>query len=107
MKILHVTHRFVDTERRGSELYTYVLARSLADRHDVGVLYTSPKIAEGRVERGEVGGVPTFALGCAASWEEAKLRGRSRHAERAFGEVLCGWRPDLVHFQHLLFHSLI
>lgn len=106
MRILHVSHRFVDTARRGSELYTYGLGCSLAGRHDVAVLYTSPKIAAGRLESGRVGGLQTFVLGCAESWEEAKLRGRSRQAERAFTNVLREWKPDVVHFQHLLFHSL-
>jgi len=106
MKILHVIHRFVDTARRGSELYTYVLGRLMADRHDVAVLYTSPKKAEGRVEIGEVDGLQAFILGCAESWEQAKLRGGSRKAESAFSSVLREWKPDVVHFQHLLFHSL-
>ena len=106
MKILHVIHRFVDTARRGSELYTYVLGRSLAKRHDVAVLYTSPKKAAGRVESGEMDGLQTFILGCAESWEQAKLRGGSREAESAFTKVLSEWKPDVVHFQHLLYHSL-
>jgi glycosyltransferase involved in cell wall biosynthesis len=106
MKILHVIHRFVDTARRGSELYTYVLGRSMADRHDVAVLYTSPKTAAGRVESGEMDGLQTFILGCAESWEQAKLRGGSRQAESAFTKVLREWKPDVVHFQHLLYHSL-
>jgi glycosyltransferase involved in cell wall biosynthesis len=105
MKILHVSHRFMDTAR-GIELYTYVLGRSQADSHDVAVLYTSPKTAEGRVERREVDGLHTFALGCAEPWEQAKLRGGSRQAEQAFTEVLREWKPDVVHFQHLVNHSL-
>ena len=106
MRILHVIHQFVDTARRGSELYTYVLARSLADRHDVAVLYTSSKKSAGRVENGELDGLQTFVLGAGESWEQAKLRGRFRPAEAAFTHVLREWKPDVVHFQHLLFHSL-
>jgi glycosyltransferase involved in cell wall biosynthesis len=106
MKILHVIHRFVNAERRGSELYTYDLCRSLAGRHDVAVLHTSPENAAGRMESKQVDGLPTFVVGNAESWEEAKLRGQSRPAERAFSKVLREWKPDVVHFQHLLFHSL-
>src|SRR5262249_15802430 len=106
MKILHVIHHFVDTARRGSELYTYVLGRSQADRHDVAVLYTSPKTAAGQVVSGELDGLQTFILGCAESWEQAKLCGGFRQAESAFAKVLREWKPDLVHFQHLLYHSL-
>jgi glycosyltransferase involved in cell wall biosynthesis len=106
MKVLHVIHRFVNVARRGSELYTYELCRALAGRHEVAVVCTSPENAAGRVERRHVDGVPTFVVGSADSWEEAKLRGQSRQAERTFGRVLHEWRPDVVHFQHLLFHSL-
>jgi len=106
MKILHVIHRFGNDERRGSGLYTYDLCRSLAGRHDVAVLHTSPEHAAGRMETGQVDGLQTFVVGSAESWEEAKLRGQSRQAERAFSKVLHDWSPDVVHFQHLLFHSL-
>jgi len=106
MKILHVIHRFVDTNRRGSELYTYHLCRALAQRHEVAVFYTSPKGSKRRVECGYVDGLKTFVIGSSDSWQEAMLRARSRYAEAAFIEVLTEWRPDIVHFQHLLFHSL-
>jgi hypothetical protein len=74
----HVIHRFVNAERRGSELYTYDLCRSLAGRHDVAVLHTSPENAAGRMESEQVDGLPTFVVGNAESWEEAKLWGQSR-----------------------------
>lgn len=106
MKILHVIHRFVDTARRGSELYTYNLSRSLADKHEVAVLYTSARQAPGSLTRSHFDGLTTFVVGTDSSWEEAKLQGRSRPSERAFRRVLHTWEPDVVHFHHLLFHSL-
>jgi Glycosyl transferase 4-like domain len=70
------------------------------------VLYTSPAVAEGHLERATLGGLTTFVLGAGASWQEAKLQSGSRTAELAFATVLREWRPDVVHFQHLLFQSL-
>ncbi len=72
MKILHVIHRFVDTSQRGSEQYTAALCRHLAAKHEVAVLYTSPAVAEGHLERATLGGLTTFVLGAWASWQEAK-----------------------------------
>jgi len=106
MKILHVIHKFVDTQRRGSELYTYHLCRALAQRHEVAVFYSTTKGSKERLECSYIDGLKTFVIGSSDSWQDAMLRARSRHAETAFTNVLTGWRPDIVHFQHLLFHSL-
>ncbi len=106
MKVLHVIHRFVDTDPRGSELYTYYLCRALAKKHEVAVLYGSPTIPPNRVDCGRFDGLKTFVIGSSHSWPEAMLRARSRKAEIAFTEVLAEWKPEIVHFQHLLFHSL-
>jgi glycosyltransferase involved in cell wall biosynthesis len=106
MKILHVIHRFVDTDRRGSELYTYHLCRALAQKHEVAVFYTSPKGPKAGLESGCLDGLSTYIIGSSDSWQEAVIRHRSLRAETAFTQVLAEWRPDIVHFQHLLFLSL-
>jgi len=105
MKILHVLHRFVDTDRRGSELYTYHLCKALAKNHEVAVFYSSPTTPPNHMDCGQRDGLKTFVVGSSGSWEDATLRARSRYAETAFAQVLKEWKPNVIHFQHLLFHS--
>lgn len=107
MKVLHVIHRFVDSERRGSELYAYYLCKALAKEHEVAVFYGSIKGPKTGFASNTFDGLKTFIVGCTESWDQTKIRTRSRRVESAFLEVLDGWRPDIVHFHGLLFLSLL
>jgi hypothetical protein len=67
----HVIHRFVNAERRGSELYTYDLCRSLAGRHDV--------LCCTRLQRMPPGGWrASRSTGCRRSSSATRNRGRRR-----------------------------
>lgn len=112
MRILLVVHRFLP-HLAGTELYTLGLARHLARRHEVLVYYRDyDRQAKGLwCEEDVVEGLPVHRV----SLNLAGLR-RNRYRmfvssflnpeiERDFANVLLRFRPDVVHFQHLMYLS--
>jgi glycosyltransferase involved in cell wall biosynthesis/GT2 family glycosyltransferase len=111
LRVLYVVHGFPPDTWAGTEVYTLGLALAMQRRgHEVALLTRAP--AALNVEEG---GPPDFSL------HEDEFRGlkvwrmthRLRHgslresyhqpkAEAAFREVLLRYKPDVVHFQHLI-----
>lgn len=114
-RVLYVVHGFPPETWAGTEVYTLGLAQEMQRRgHEVAVLTRVPDANE--VEQG---GAPDFSV---AESEFAGLRvfrmtNRTRHrsiresyleprADAAFRRVLARFRPDVVHFQHLIHLSV-
>ena len=109
MRILQVAHLYLPRHRTGVEIYTDRLARALlAHGHEVTVFTTedSPTERDLSVRHRVVAGVPVIEV--VNNKLYSSLRDTFSHAgmERRFAEALDAARPEVVHFQHLLFHSL-
>ena len=108
MKILQVVHLFVPRHRAGVEVYTDAVASELAREHEVTVFTTEhrPGAADyslTRRRRGDVKVVEAIHNKNHASFEESYS---NESMNRLFEAVLDETNPDVVHLQHLLFHSL-
>ena len=107
MRILHVVQDFVDTNARGSQLYTYHLCNAQAAKHDVGVMYCrfdgTCELRTGNAEK-----FVTYSIGRVRddSFQSTVVNYRDRWADRAFAEILRQFRPDVVHVQHLALLSM-
>jgi len=109
MRILQVIHDFLPRHNAGSEIYTYHVTRELARRgHEVAVFCTEciPDRPQYTLLEREFEGIPIFEAvhnHAFRSFEATYLDGRM---ERVFRGILKRFRPDVVHLQHLQYHSL-
>jgi glycosyltransferase involved in cell wall biosynthesis len=104
MRILHVIHQYLPDAIGGTEVSTHSLSRELQARgHAVAVFCPVPGQAPG-LARDSYEGVPVYRAG--ATWRDALGRVRAsfgdRALEAAFAQALDDFRPDVVHFQHLM-----
>ena len=107
MRILQVVHDFLPKHRAGAEIYTYNVSRLLARDHDVHIFYTQhePARRQYSVARGEYEGLPFTRVinnHCQRRFEETYNNPRM---DAIFEKLLDDFRPDMVHFQHLMYHS--
>jgi len=119
LRILYVVHGFPPDSHAGTELYTQNLARAMAARgHEVAVLARAPasrSVAEGgpadfTLQRGRWRDPSWPADESLEVWrmthrlEHRRLRDSydQPRALAPFREVLEEFRPDVVHFQHLI-----
>ncbi|MFH1550591.1 MAG: glycosyltransferase family 4 protein [Planctomycetota bacterium] len=108
MKILQVIHDFLPRHRAGAEIYTFNLCACLAKKHDVHLLFTEhePAKAEYSLERGQYKDIPFTRVinnHCRRAFEETY---NDSAMDAVFRTVLDETRPDIIHFQHLLYHSV-
>jgi len=104
MRILHVIHQYLPEYIGGTEVVTHELCRGLQARgHAVAVFHPAPGGAAG-LGTDSYEGVRVYRAG--VGWRDPMRRTRAafgdRALEAAFAQVLADFRPDLVHFQHLL-----
>lgn len=104
MKILYVIHDFLPEYVGGTELYTYYLANEFSKRHEVRIFFNSPTsqtngfIVEGRYED-----VPFTAVrNTLISYKDYAPYGKWRPINECFHDLLDSYKPDVVHFQHIL-----
>jgi glycosyltransferase involved in cell wall biosynthesis len=110
MKILLVAHKYPPHSLGGVEVYTRHLARALGERHRVRVLYRHDQ--QGGPPWAEldevVDGVETRRVSLAPRGLAASVAGEflgtflNPSIEEGFARLLADWRPDLVHFQHVM-----
>ncbi len=92
----------------GSEIYTYKLSKELVKKHDVRLFFTEhrPDREQYKMAEGIFNGLPFHESAfnhIYGSFEETYL---NQGMERNLETVLDTFRPDIVHIQHLMFHSL-
>lgn len=108
MKILQVIHDFLPAHNAGSEIYTYNLSRELAKRHDVVVFCTEcvdDKPQYTMLER-EFGGLRILEAVHKQAFRSFEATYRDPEMDRLFRKVLDQEKPDVVHLQHLQYHSI-
>lgn len=107
MKILFIIHDFLPDHQAGAEIYTYLLAKELSKKHEVCIFFTeanplnvSYKVGKRFYDKLQcievLRPLPIDLLG--EPYKNEKM-------EDFFQTVLSEFKPDIIHFQHLLFHS--
>lgn len=107
LKILMVVHQFLPRHVAGTELYTAALARELSKRHEVVLLSAESDHSRQRFERSvtEVQGLKVHQFIHNYTWEGFRDTYDCPEADDIFREVLRVEQPDIVHVQHLHYHS--
>lgn len=107
MRVLFPVHIFLPDSRAGVEQYTAQLAHALEGKAEVAIVTTRKIISleTGTVQRVEVEGLSVWEVvnnlshdSVAGTWSEPRM-------EAAFEQVLSDFKPDVVHFQHLMYWS--
>ena len=109
MRVLLVSHDFLPNHPAGTEIYTFQLAQALRARgHEVRVFTTDKDIARanGSVREREVDGLAVTELTNNFFYEHFRETWEWEPAEAAFARALDHFRPELVHFMHLLYLSI-
>ncbi len=107
MRILLVVHDFLPKHAAGTEIYTFHLAKQLAQRHDVHLLFCEARHDQARytVSKGVFEGLPYTEVVHNYQWESFEETYNDPRMEEIFTDVLRGFRPDLLHIQHLHYFS--
>ncbi len=108
MKILTVVHRFLPRHHTGAELYSYRLAQRLALEHDVTVFAADDDLMRRNYSREitDVDGLRVITVQNHRKYANFAHSYADPSMEKLFARVLQVEQPDIVHFQHLLHHSL-
>ena len=109
MKVLEVVHFFLPKHSAGVEVYTDSVARALAARgHDVRLFFSEKILSRPNysVFERDHEGLTSHVLVNNLLYEGFEETFVNAEVERAFGEVLDEWRPDVVHVQHLMLLSM-
>ena len=107
MKILYIIHDFLPKHQAGAEIYTYLLARELSQNHQVCLLFTEIQGSDRSytLTRRQLDGlecIEVFRPPEAALLEEPYNDGQM---DDIFISILEEYKPDIIHIQHLLYHS--
>lgn len=109
MRLFLVSHRYPPIHAAGTELYTAQLAAGLVRRgHDVRVFTAEKDISapDLSVRERELDGVHVYELVNNLHYQDPRQSWELPAAAQAFERVIRDWRPDLIHFQHLLHFSV-
>lgn len=103
MKVLTVVHDFLPEHVGGTEVHAAQLALELRRRgHEVLVLTSERDLArpEGDWSRREWNGLPVIELVLQREYADVRETYAAPFAGEAFRDLLRGFAPDVVHFQH-------
>ncbi|MFT4710808.1 MAG: glycosyltransferase involved in cell wall biosynthesis [Planctomycetota bacterium] len=109
MKVLLVSHDFLPSHPAGVEIYTYQFGKALQARgHDVQVFTTEKDIGRENlsVEVRDEGGLPVHELFNNLYYNDFVETYDYPAAARSFGVLLDDFKPDVVHFMHLMYLSV-
>ena len=108
MKILVVVHRFLPRHQTGAELYTYRLAKDLARRHEVVVLTADDAVLQRNHSRRvySLDNMRVIEITNHRKYDDFGQSYADPIMEEQFRTVLRQEDPDIIHFQHLLHHSV-
>ncbi|MEQ8767743.1 MAG: glycosyltransferase family 4 protein [Planctomycetota bacterium] len=103
MRLLHVAHAFPPESYAGVEVHTLGVARELRARgHEVAVLHRSSGDEPWGLTESHVEDLLTFRLDNPLPYDSIDTSFHEPRVEHAFREAIDRFRPDLVHFQHLI-----
>ena len=107
LRILMVVHQFLPKHVAGTEIYTLRLAKELAKQHDVVILSAESDHSRQRFERNTttVDGLKVHQFIHNYTWDGFRDTYDCPAADAIFRDVLREESPDIVHIQHLHYHS--
>lgn len=107
LRILMVVHQFLPRHVAGTEIYTLRLAKELARKHDVVILSAESDHSRQRFERSTVtvDGLKVHQFIHNYQWDGFRDTYDCPSADAIFRDVLREEAPDIVHLQHLHYHS--
>lgn len=112
MRVALIVHKFPPASYGGTEVYTLNLARGLSARHEVAVFYRDDGDGSRfREEQTQREGFLTWRVGRAFRVESANPAALFRDTffnpdvEASFQRFLTSFKPDVIHFQHLMLLS--
>ncbi len=108
MRVLLVSHLYPPEHTGGTELYTAELAREIAGHgHEVAVFTTGKDVSKPDLELFERAhaGIAVHELVNNLYYRDFAETWRRPEVDALFGRFLERWRPDVVHFQHLMYLS--
>ena len=108
MKILTVVHRFLPRHHTGAELYSYRLAQRLAHQHEMVVYSAGDDLMRRNYSRrvNVIDGLKVVTVENHRRYREFEHSYADPRMEDQFHRILLVEQPDIVHFQHLLHHSI-
>lgn len=107
MKILQVVHTFLPKFVAGTEIYTYEIAQALRKkRNEVGIAYTDPLSYTYALNKIKYKEITCYEMqkdiNSIYSFEDSF---RDKKIEDFFIDILNDYKPDLIHYQHVMFLS--
>lgn len=109
MRILQVIHDFLPRHNAGSEIYTYKLSKELIRTgHEVSLFFTEivPEKEQYTRREGNYDGIPFTEVVFNNHFIDLTHTYRNPFMNRIFRDVLNERKPDVLHIQHLNYHSL-
>ena len=111
MRILQVVHDFLPNVTGGTEIYTYSLSKELSKRHDVHLFFKDMEIDKG-FKRGYFDGLPFLAINPSKYLKKSTyfnliksriyFTNNNKKINKLFKELITEFKPDIIHFQHLI-----
>jgi glycosyltransferase involved in cell wall biosynthesis len=108
MRILQIIHDFLPHHAAGSEMYCFYLSQELAREHEVHLFFTEIDHAKPQYHRrqGSYEGLPFHEVIHNHVYRRFEDTYADPRMDAVFGEVLDEVRPEVVHLQHLMNHSI-
>lgn len=107
MKILQVVHTFLPKFVAGTEVYTFGITQALKKAgHDVRIVYTDPLADSYSLKKVNYKGINCYEIqkdiNNIYSFEDSF---QDKQVENFFMDVLNDFKPDIIHYQHIMFLS--
>ena len=108
MRVLVVVHNFLPDHHAGAEMYTYRLAQQLRESVEVDIFTVNHALFRRNysMRNYEIDGLNVFSVTNHRKHKNYSETYSDPTMEARFRTVLNNTRPDIVHFQHLLHHSV-
>ncbi len=109
MKILFVTHSFLPYSSTGVEIYTYNTTRRLLDSNNDVLIYSAvfdPKrepLERFQYKYNELKVEAFYHNLSSGNFVESY---RDKRKDKIFSDLVKRFKPDIIHIQHLMFHSV-
>ena len=107
MKILFVIHDFLPNHQAGAEIYTYLLAREMSKKHEVCIFYTeiSALTFFYNITKQTYNNLQCIQITRPLTTDLLGEPYNNRKMEDIFQDIIDDFQPDIIHLQHLLYHS--
>lgn len=108
MRVLQIVHDYLPEHKAGVEIYTWVTVQGLSEKVEVAVFTTEARYQypDGKLRQKDFLGTRIYEASFHRLYRDFEHSFRNPVLEKAFAQVLDEFQPDVLHIQHLMFHSL-